>query len=256
MFILKSNDLKDFPFDEAPKLSGDLENWAAEVHLPAFNSWMLPQIVAYYGSYSCSQLEDGTYCPLSLLRDNIGINKWAVGLWRVITQLKRGSLVKTQSVGDYTKYSALVPIILYGIRQTKGIKYSQWNDKGLRSVMGDTLYEAATAEVPTLSRNRLLEIRQQGLTTMTGKTAGTVKKATSTWALTGIMGTELGTMPKLTNTMLTQIWVAHPQLRDSAMILDPTNWDNMPEPLVETEVLAQEPKKAKAVEEAGDLPWM
>ena len=248
----------DFPFDEVPSLQEDLEGWANTVKLTAYNSWMLPQILAYYGNYKCTQLEDGTYCPMTLLKDNIGNSKWAVGLWRVITQLKRGSLVKSQSTGEYSKYSSLVPIIMYGLRQSKGIKYSQWNDKGLKALMGDTLYEAATAEVPTLSRSRLLEIRKQGLTFVGGKTPGAMKKATSTWALTGIGGTEIATLPKLTNTMLAQIWVAHPQLRDAAMILDPTDWDNMPDSLIESEVLVDTVKVKKVVEEedTGALPWM
>jgi len=49
-------------------------------------------------------------------------------------------------------------------------------------------------------------------------------------------GTELGTVPKLVTTMLTQIWVAHPSLRTEYMILDPNNWDKMPEPLVGSEI--------------------
>lgn len=36
--------------------------------------------------------------------------------------------------------------------------------------------------------------------------------------------------------MLTQVWVAHPSLRNEYMVLDPVNWDQMPEPLIPTEL--------------------
>ena len=238
MFVLKNNDIKSFPFEEAATLNKvGLEEWAKDrVNLSAYNSWMLPQILGYFGNFTCTKLSDGTYDSMSLLRDNISKTKpWELGIWRVVTQLKRSSLVKSQ-IGT-PKYSTLVPLILAGLKESKGIPYSRWTKEGLNLLLGSELHDAATATVPEVSKSRLLEIREEGLTTKTGKTVGSKKKVTSTWALTGLNHTEFAGVPKLTVTMLTQIWVAHPTLRSNLMILDPSDWDNVPEPLIPNELL-------------------
>ena len=63
-------------------------------------------------------------------------------------------------------------------------------------------------------------------------------------------------MPKLTQTMLTQCWLAHPKHRNPYMILDPQNWDQMPEPLTSSEIFLKPTTKKVVVQDtAGDLPW-
>jgi hypothetical protein len=65
--------------------------------------------------------------------------------------------------------------------------------------------------------------------------------------------------------MLTQIWLAHPQHRSNLMILDPNNWDHMPEPLIAASIFkTPEGKTQAAVEKEAKrketieslLPWM
>jgi hypothetical protein len=93
----------------------------------------------------------------------------------------------------------------------------------------------------------------------TGAKAGQLKPAETTWSLTGIRDTEIGHLPKLTQTMLTQIWLAHPAKRTQSMILHPTNWDLMPEPLISMELFES---TNKAVEQFKSqkhdklLPWL
>jgi hypothetical protein len=84
-----------------------------------------------------------------------------------------------------------------------------------------------------------------------------MKPAKSTWSLTGIQDTEIGHLPKITQTILTQCWLAHPELRTPYMILDLENWDNLPKPLVSNEIFKQEPeqKLTKVKEAAEVLPW-
>jgi hypothetical protein len=91
-------------------------------------------------------------------------------------------------------------------------------------------------EIPDLGTDRLLEIRELGLLAKSGRTEGQAKNPLSTWALTGIADTELGHLPKLAVTMLTQIWLAHPSIRNQYMVLDPLDWDRMPEPLVAQDI--------------------
>ena len=66
---------------------------------------------------------------------------------------------------------------------------------------------------------------------------------TSTWQLYGIQDTEIGNYPKLQQTILTQCWLAHPQLRRETMILDPNNWDLMPKPNIEAVELGTKSNK-------------
>jgi hypothetical protein len=168
--------------------------------------------------------------------DNIKEDPWAVGVWKVACHLSRGKLVKAQSTPPNTRYCALVPLILSALKQSQGIKYSEWSREGIVHAMGQSLADAALSEPPDLSVERLLEIREIGLTAKSGKTAGQTKPVLSSWTLTGIANTELGGLPKLASTMLTQIWCANPALRNNCMILDPRDWDNMPKPLISTEL--------------------
>jgi hypothetical protein len=86
---------------------------------------------------------------------------------------------------------------------------------------------------------------------MTGKQVGQTRPAESTWKLYGIQGTEIGGIPTLAQTILAQIWLAHPKHRRASMILDLNDWDAMPEPLIDGEVVVQ----PKAV--AGwEKPWL
>jgi hypothetical protein len=254
MFILKKNDIRTFPFSEAATLNpADLETWATNINLNAYNTWMLPQLQAYFGSLKVTKTETGTYDSLALLKDNFPrTDSWSIGLWRVVTQLKRGSLVKTQIGTEGLEHSALVPLILAGLKKHKNILYSEWDSEGIQFLMDNNLYEAATYTVPDISHEDLLDIREQGLTTRTGKGAGQLKKATSQWRLTGIKHTPLGEAPALATTMLAQIWVAHPTLRNNLMILDPRDWDSMPTPLIETTVLG---KQGTGVNDIIEIPW-
>ena len=251
MFVLKKNDIKCFPFEECSNLgSEELEEWAISHGLLNFNLWMLPQMLAYFGSFRVTKVGD-QYDSLALLKDNISKEDlWCRGLWKVVTQLKRSSLVKSQIHPEFSHYSALVPLILAGLKKYKNIAYSAWTVEGLKHLVEPNLYEAMCYQVPDMSTEQLLEIRQTGLMNKTGPKMGQLKKATSTWKLTGLKHTLLESAPPLATTMLAQIWVAHPSVRSPYMILDPHNWDYMPDPLIDTEILTNR-KPAKAT----DLPW-
>jgi hypothetical protein len=144
------------------------------------------------------------------------------------------------------------------------VGYEQWRGlDNLAYVMEPRLLEAVTVVCPSLGSERLLAIRQQGLLQRSGIKAGQMKPAETTWSLTGITDTELGHLPKLTQSLLTQIWLAHPSHRHNLMILDPQNWDRMPEPLIANNVFTTpEPKEIAPLKESLKestktlLPWM
>jgi len=148
-----------------------------------------------------------------------------------------------------------------GLKRMQGIKYETFRSStGLQYLLEPRLLDAVVLDstdlevVDGLGSNRLLEIQKQGLTTKTGKTAGSIKPARSTWSLSGLQDTEIAHLPKLTQTILTQCWLAHPELRTPYMMLDLQNWDRMPQPLVTNDIFKAVQTQPKQ-ELAEILPW-
>lgn len=266
-FILKKADLAYIPFEDCCDLgSEELSKWATSTHLKNYESWLLPQLISYISTWTISKDENGLISPKTFFLDNIKGNARNQGIWKILTKLPRSELVKTQLATP--QYSSLVPLILSAFKHLRAIDYSRWDRNGLEHLMSTELHEAATWDVEEHTVESLLNIRQIGLTIKSGEKMGQVKKPTSAWCLAGVQNTEIGLYPKLTQTMLTQIWVAHPSIRSPLMILDPKDWDNMPEPLINQEILVDAPKVAKTRGPGGslakplikkpktdDLPW-
>ena len=253
MFISTKNDIKAYPFQECYNMtaSADLEEWSLAHGIVNTNIWMLPQIQAWFGQLRVRKNDNGDYLPLALLEDNFKGNEWALGLWRLCTKMKRSSLVKTQISPQFSEYSALVPLVLAGLKKYQNILYTHWSVEGLEYVVDKGLYDAMMCKPPTLSLSRVLELREMGLMTKSGPNTGQLKKATATWTLTGLKHTEWGELPALAVTMLSQVWVAHPSIRSNYMILDPLDWDLMPPPIIEVGVHKSLPLAITA----NDLPW-
>ena len=119
------------------------------------------------------------------------------------------------------------------------------------------LYEALVEhDPPRLTQDRLLAIREQGLVYRTGPKAAQTRNPESTWQLYSVQDTELGEQTKLLQSMLCQIWLAHPKNRRQTMILDPHDWDVMPQPLVDTQLLAPSTiARKKSVVVREQMPW-
>ncbi len=262
MLKIRTQDIKSYPFEEYAKLNKtQLEALTAEHYISAFSSWMLPQIVAYYGTWQLVLAGD-KIDPMLTAKQNIR-TPWEIGLWRVATQLKRGNLVKLQSRPENANYSALVPLILCGQKKYNGVPYHRWDLQEACPLVDESLLEAMLwrdDDVYNLGSERILQIRTQGLTIKSGPKMGEVYKPTATWCLKGIKDTEYASVPTLAATMLAQIWVAHPTLRSEYMVLDPYNWDRMPPPLVTQEIFKTPdpklPKPRKSYSDGSDLPWL
>ncbi len=215
-------------------------------------SWLLPQLVNWFG----------TWRVMGTARETVVYN-CDTELKRVLYMLSRVSrslLVKKQIANpDYARFT---PLILLGLKNSQGFSYTSWRSlPDLHWILEPDLLSAVNhpaqvvADVYGLGSERLLQIRNQGLTTKTGKTAGLVKNAETTWSLNGIQDTEIGSLPKLAQSILCQIWLAHPKNRRMNMILDFRNWDNMPEPLVSQELFVPDPQPEKVKPKDNMLPW-
>ena len=250
MLKITKQDIHHLPIEHwAGMTLEELDQALEAAPLYGLQSWLLPQLVAWFGSWNI--LENG--------RDMV-IHNCDTKLKRVLyllSRVNRSRLIKAQS--QHPEYATFTPLVALGLKRMQGIKYEFWRGfEGREWIIEPRLLEAVDQSVPTLGSERLLEIRQQGLAVRSGKTAGTNKSVTSTWALTGIQDTELGHLPKLTQTMLTQCWITHPTKRTQDMILDPLDWDNLPPPLQTAEIFVSE-VPAKVVEVKAKprqaLPW-
>lgn len=258
--MLKKQDIKSLNLQElATKNLQEAAKWCEQNMLPNYHGWLLPQAVANFGAWQLVKL-DGKIDVLQTLKHNMHNDPWQQGLWK-LSRIKRSALVPSQVQSP--EYATFTPLILMGFKRMQGIPYESWRGlPNLEHILEPDIYDAVVLEDYTgcnLGSARLLEIREQGLLVRSGSKSGTVRKAESTWSLSGIKDTEIYHLPKLTQTMLCQCWIAHPKNRTPYMILDPQNWDSMPEPLISMELFApQQPvefKKAKPKYDPTELPW-
>lgn len=256
--LIKKQDIKTLPLQElANKNLEEVQIWCDHNGLPHLHTWTLAQMVAQFGTWTLVK-HDGVIDALATLKQNIGDDKWKVGLWK-LTRVKRSCLLTSQVKAP--EYGAFTPLILMGFRRMQGVPYEAWrNATGLEHILEPDLYDAVVLDDYSccgLGSERLLELRAEGLKVRTGPKAGSSKNPESTWSLTGLKGTELQGFPKLTQTMLTQCWLAHPKHRTPYMILDPEDWDRMPQPLSTAEIFKPAPEQKRVVrEDTAELPWM
>ena len=239
--MLKKQILTEIAFDELAE-STDLRRSAQNLQLLSYETWLLPQLVAHFGQWQITLDADNRVDVKSTLAENVGSDSWQLGVLWAATKLQRSQLVSKQTSESGRHYSALVPLVLAGVRQSQNIRYEQWLAAGLLWVVPKSLAAAMLTQPPHVDPQLLLDLRALGL-----QQQGVARSPTSAARLYGLTGTSLGSAPALQQTMLTQTWVAHPSLRTANMVLDPLNWDSMPAPLIDSAVLAQTPQPP---------PWM
>jgi hypothetical protein len=258
------NTIESLPLHEAARLQDldELDMWCDSQQL-RYKSWFLPQATAHIGSWRVHK--DGNQVLVQeTLKQNL-VSEWHLGLWRILARASRGKLVAKQNQPESAHYSQLAPLVLAALKRDQNILYSQWPRSELGKVMHQQLWDCVIwADTPegqscrSLGSLDLRTIRDHGLTTKSGKTAGKQKDPLATWTLSGLQGTPLWGSPKLISTMLCQVWVAHPRLRVGYMILDPWDLDRVPQSLWSEEELVPEeplPTPDPNRRQVLDLPW-
>lgn len=238
---LRKQSLEELNLGELDVLADSQLDEAVEaLRLYNYQSWLLPQLVQYFSTWRI--LQDGKSTVLANCK-----TQHQRCLWR-LTRATRSMLVKGQN--KHSEYSQLVPLILLAHKRYNNRNYESWRDyPGLEWLVEPELYHSMTTKPPALSREELLRIINAGLTTLAGKP----KSAPSTHKLTGVVaGHPLYGLPRLQVVQICQIWLAHPTIRHSDMILDANNWDNMPEPLIDWQPVKQ---PAKLLESKSTTPW-
>lgn len=200
-------------------------------------TWIMPQLRAAFGNWKAVKNEAGMYDGKLTLAANCKGNTFNQGLWYLAmhnrTELIGGKGVTLYKVPDY---GPLVPLILSGFRINQNIPYSAWDKTQLHTVVNEQLCSAMLASVPELSAQEWLDIRRDCLVVQSGAKKGASRDPKTTTMLYGLSTYkkhDLANIPKLALVMKSQIWCAHPANRGPYMVLDPNNWDIMPEPLIE-----------------------
>ena len=225
-------------------------------------SWVLPQIMSWLVSKPIFIAGSGGTRATSALGPDFATvegkidctkaaaamfnidSEWELGLYYFLMLNTRSSYLTSQYKGEGRAYCSLVPLILYAWKLHNDIKYSDWDRGTLRALVNTSLADAMLCEVPELTIEEKIAAQAQGLKIKTGAKAGTSRNPLTTYKLYDTRGTKLHGLPELAQTMLAQIWCAHPQNRTKYMVLDPQAWDTMPTPLLKTEIFSPSPKTA------------
>lgn len=199
-------------------------------------SWgikLLDQIVAEFSRHKLNNLgSEGTISGIQYLKDNLDPqSERDVGIYRFLLMDSRSEYLDKMGSSEAKKYCTLVPLILYAHKLYNNVDYSRWERESLQFVVNESLHEAMLTQVPEIARERLLELRDIGLTQK-----GAKRSPMSTYSLYRLQETEIGHCNGLAKIMVCQTWAAHPTNRTKYMVLDPMNWDTMPPPLVDINI--------------------
>lgn len=229
-------------------------------------TWVMPQVIAWLTHKPIQMAEvvtaEGKISGRKMAEAIFDFNSaWDLGLYQFLMLDSRSSWISSQYKGEGRTYCSLVPLIMYAFKANKNIKYSDWDRSTLHFVVNDSLLQAMLCDVPDITRDEILQARTQGLTYKTGSKAGTVRNPISTFKLYDTTGTKLHKLPELAQTMLAQIWCAHPQNRTKYMVLDPKAWDSIPAPLISQDIFkpteSKLPKRRFGDDSgSADLPWL
>lgn len=241
------------------------EAWAIRNMIPHKLSWLPHQLLAYFGSWKAVKDDGGMYsAPLTWdANTRLREDYFALGSGLLATAT-RGIFFKDAPKGSQqykSPINPLVPIILAGFKKFQGIKYSQWNPVGLETLLDPELSKLVGVTVPDMPHSDLIALRNTAITDKTGARQNIPNNPATCTKLNHLGDTAIGHLPKLAKYMVLQTWAAHPSNRNEYMILDPNDWDNIPEPLVSRDIFSHQPATAVKpttsmwLDTGSDMPW-
>lgn len=240
-----------------------VEAWCIRNMIPQKLSWLPHQLLAYFGTWTVAKDDSGKYsAPLTWdVNTRQRGDYYALGSALLATSA-RTNFFKDAPKGNQQYKSAInpmVPIILAGFKKYQGIKYSDWSLEGLEVLLDADLAKLVGVTVPEIAHSDLLALRNTAITDRTGPRAGIPNNPSTCTKLNHLGDTALGHLPKLAKYMVLQTWACHPSNRNEYMILDPNDWDRIPEPLISKDIfLHQTPKPvvARVSSMSNDFPWL
>lgn len=242
-----------------------VEAWAIKNSIAQKLTWLPHQLLAYFGTWRAVQDESGKFsAPLTWdANTRLREDYFALGSGLLATSA-RSNFFRDAPKGSQqykSPINPLVPIVLAGFKKFQGIKYSAWNPIGLEALLDPELGKLVGVTVPDIAHSDILALRNTAITDKTGPRAGIPNNPATCTKLNHLGDTAIGHLPKLAKYMVLQTWAAHPSNRTEYMILDPNDWDNIPEPLVSRDIFLHQTAKPLTVKPTGwsdsgsDMPW-
>lgn len=249
---------------KATAKSSVVEAWSIKNSIPQKLTWLPHQLLAYFGSWKAVSDDTGKYsAPLTWdANTRQRGDYYALGSGLLATST-RTNFFKDAPKGNQQYKSVinpLVPIILAGFKKYQGIKYSDWNLVGLETLLDPELAKLVGVTVPEIAHSDIIALRNTAVTDKLGARAGIPNNPATCTKLNHLGDTALGHLPKLAKYMVLQTWAAHPSNRNEYAILDPNDWDRIPEPLISKDIFLHKPPQAVQKvypTDSGynDLPW-
>lgn len=240
-----------------------VEAWAIRNMIPQKLSWLPHQLLAYFGTWTAVRDDAGKYsAPLSWDANTRQRNDYYALGSALLATSARTNFFKDAPKGNQQYKSVInpmVPIILAGFKKFQGIKYSDWSQEGLETLLDADLAKLVGVTVPEISLSDLLALRNTALTDRSGPREGIPNNPATCTKLNHLSDTALGHLPKLAKYMVLQTWACHPSNRNEYMILDPNDWDRIPEPLITKDIFlhqAPKPVVSRVSNMSNDFPWL
>lgn len=234
--------------EQKEKFKKYLEDWAKSNGVfGTAHVWLFPQMLKYLANKVPVRRYDTNEISARTMLDSIGSDKILIGILAIFMSSDRKIFLKSQTNKEEAPYAKLTPLFMYAYKIYHNIPYSEWFREEVELVVEKTLADAMVTELPDLSKEDLNFYKKDALLVKSGEKAGQVRSSISTYILYPKGDSPLYPLNSLSRAMLCQTWLAHPDNRQSMMVLDPDDWDNMPEALVASKVL-------KSREETTDIP--
>lgn len=242
-----------------------VEAWCIKNMISQKLSWLPHQLLAYFGTWQAHRDDSGLYSATLTWDANTRQKNdyYALGSGLLATSA-RTNFFKDAPKGNQQYKSIInpmVPIILAGFKKYQGINYSDWSRVGLDTLLDAELAKLVGVTVPDISHSELLALRNTAITDKTGHRADIPNNPSTCTKLNHLSDTAIGHLPKLAKYMVLQTWACHPSNRSEYMILDPNDWDRIPEPLVSKDIFLHQTSKPPAPKQvplvdSNDLPWL
>lgn len=212
-------------------------------HISAHFSWIIPQALAKLNKdMKLVRNEFGNVSPTATLvafRASLGSEQeilWWQGLFAYLTLVPRGKeVLGSASQINNIEYSSLVPLALSAFKKFRGVTYDEWDftDEYINVFVDKELLRSVYVPVD-FSKEELLAFREKASII---KTTNAIRSSNQMYQIYSVDDPIFDKLPNLTKVMLLQTWIAAPNLRNELQILNPNDLDNIPEPLLDTQIV-------------------
>lgn len=185
----------------------------SKVDSSIFNYDYLVQLTTYLGHLPILRNEQNLVSPSLILNEIKGSQlESALQIAYLFPRSKFiKSMIKTSTLGSLT------PLAMYALKRDEGIMYEEWDkqDKLISRFLGKPLVDIYLPYTSTKEHCLGLRKEFKDIHKYPFKSSYTINAKR---------------INKMQAIMLAQVWLANVQFRDTeSMILDPSNWDNVPD---------------------------